>query len=92
VEVERDQVLISPGAKPMITYAMLALVEPDDEVVYPNPGFPNYEMAIDLLGAKGVPVPLVEEKGFSIDLDHFESLVTKKTKLCVLNSPPVSSS
>ncbi len=87
VEVEPDQVVISPGAKPLITYTMLALVEPGDEVVYPNPGFPNYEMSIDLLGAKGKPVPLVEEKGFSIDLDQFESLVSEKTKLCVLNSP-----
>jgi len=87
VEVDPAQVVISPGAKPMITYVMLGLVEAGDEVVYPNPGFPNYEMSIDLLGAKGKPVPLVEEKGFSIDLDHFESLVSEKTKLCVLNSP-----
>jgi aspartate/methionine/tyrosine aminotransferase len=87
VDVERDQVVITPGAKSVIFFTMLALVEPGDEVIYPNPGFPNYEMTIDLLGAKGVPVPLEEDRGFSIDLDRFESLVTKNTKLCVINSP-----
>jgi aspartate/methionine/tyrosine aminotransferase len=87
VEVERDQVVITPGAKSIIFFSMLALLEPGDEVIYPNPGFPNYEMTIDLLGAKGVPVLLEEEKGFSIDLDRFESLVTENTKLCVINSP-----
>ena len=87
VDVARDQVLITPGAKSIIFFTMLGLVEPGDEVIYPNPGFPNYGMTIDLLGAKGVPVPLEEDRGFSIDLDRFESLVTKDTKLCVINSP-----
>lgn len=87
VDVTRDQVMIFPGAKIVILYTMLALLEPGDEVIYPNPGFPNYEMTIDLLGATGVPVPLEAERGFSIDLDRFESLVTDRTKLCVINSP-----
>jgi aspartate aminotransferase len=87
VDVVPDQVVITPGGKPIIFYTMLALLEPGDEVVYPNPGFPNYEMSIDFVGAKPVPVPLVEEDGFSIDLDHFASLVSDKTKLCVINSP-----
>jgi len=86
-DVERAQVVITPGGKSIIFFTMLALIDPGDEVIYPNPGFPNYEMTIDLLGAKGVPVPLEEDQGFSIDLDRFESLVTDKTKLCVINSP-----
>jgi aspartate/methionine/tyrosine aminotransferase len=87
VPVTADQVVVTPGAKSVIFYTMLALIEDGDEVLYPNPGFPNYEMTIRMLGGRDVPVPLVEEKGFSIDLDRFESLVTKRTKLCVINSP-----
>jgi aspartate/methionine/tyrosine aminotransferase len=87
VDVERAQVVITPGGKSIIFFTMLALIDPSDEVIYPDPGFPNYEMTIDLLGAKGVPVPLEENQGFSIDLDRFESLVTDKTKLCIINSP-----
>jgi aspartate aminotransferase len=87
VKVGAEQIVITPGGKPIIFYSMLALLEPGDEVVYPSPGFPNYEMSIEFVGAKPVPVPLIEDKGFSIDLDHFATLVSDKTKLCVINSP-----
>jgi aspartate/methionine/tyrosine aminotransferase len=87
VPVGADQVVVTAGAKSIIYFTMLALIEEGDEVLYPNPGFPNYEMTIRMLGGRDVPVPLIEEKGFSIDLDKFESLVTDRTKLCVINSP-----
>lgn len=87
VPVTPDQVVITPGGKSIIFFSMLALVEPGDEVIYPNPGFPNYQATINFCGGVPVPMPLREKDGFSVDLDHFESLVTTKTKLCVINSP-----
>jgi len=66
---------------------MLALLEAGDEVIFPNPGFPIYESMIRFLGAKPVPVPLVEDRGFSFDLDVFRRSLTPKTKMVVLNSP-----
>ena len=68
-------------------FAMMALLEPGDEVIYPNPGFPIYESVINYLGATAVPMPLVESRGFSFDLDEFERKLSAKTKLVVLNSP-----
>jgi aspartate/methionine/tyrosine aminotransferase len=87
VDVKPEQVVVTPGGKSIIFFTILALVDAGDEVLYPSPGFPNYEMTIEFIGAKPVPVPLIEEDGFSIDLDHFESLITNKTKLCIINSP-----
>ncbi|MFQ5511026.1 MAG: pyridoxal phosphate-dependent aminotransferase [Candidatus Krumholzibacteriia bacterium] len=87
VGVERDQVVITPGGKSVIFFSMLALVEPGDEVIYPNPGFPNYEMTIELLGGKPVPIRIEEERGFTFDLEQFGKLVTPRTRLCILNSP-----
>ena len=87
VPVERDQVLVTPGAKPAIFFSLFALVDPGDEVIYPNPGFPAYKETIDVLGGVGVPMRLEEERGFSVDLERFASLVSKKTKVCILNSP-----
>lgn len=87
IPVERDQVVITPGAKPALFYSLLALVDPGDEVIYPNPGFPAYGETIDVLGARGVPMPLEEDRGFSIDLDRVASLVSDKTKVCILNTP-----
>jgi aspartate/methionine/tyrosine aminotransferase len=66
---------------------MLALIEPGDEVIYPNPGFPIYESMIGFLGAKPKPIPLIEERGFSFDLDIFRSSLTDRTKMVILNSP-----
>ncbi len=87
VQVLPDEIVITPGAKPIIFFTILALVDPGDEVVYPNPGFPIYESMINFVRAKAVPIPLEEEMGFSFDLDKFASLVSDKTKLCIINSP-----
>jgi aspartate/methionine/tyrosine aminotransferase len=82
-----ENVSVTPGGKPIIFFPMLALLEPGDEVVYPNPGFPIYESMIRFLGATPVPIPLVEERGFSFDLDLLRDKLTSRTKLLILNSP-----
>ena len=87
VMVSGKHVCVVPGGKPIIFFPMLALIEPGDEVIYPDPGFPIYRSMIQFLGAKGVPVPLVEERGFSFDLDILRASLTAKTKMLILNSP-----
>ncbi len=87
ISVDPDQVVITPGAKPIMFFSMLALVNAGDEVMYPNPGFPIYESLINYVKAKPVPYPLREEKGFSFDIEEFSDLVSDKTKLIILNSP-----
>ncbi len=87
VEVDPSQVVITPGGKSIIFFSMMALIEPGDEVIYPNPGFPNYEMTIELLGGKPVPIRLHEEKNFSFDIERLEALVSDRTRLCIINSP-----
>lgn len=87
IPVKESQVVVTPGAKPILFYSMLALLEPGDEVLYPNPGFPIYESVIGACGAKPVALPLLEERGFSIDLDKFRALLTDRTRLIILNSP-----
>jgi len=82
-----DQVVVSPGAKPNLFFPALALIEPGDEVIYPNPGFPTYEAMIRLAGGIPVPVALKEENNFSFDLDAFHRLAGEKTRLVILNSP-----
>ena len=87
ISVHPDQVVVVPGGKPIMFFILLALCEAGDEVIYPNPGFPIYESMINFVGATPVPVPLLMEKEFSFDLDEFESLVTDRTQLIILNSP-----
>jgi aspartate/methionine/tyrosine aminotransferase len=87
ISVDPDEVVVTPGAKPIIFYTILACVEPGDEVMYPNPGFPIYESMVNFLGAKPVPMPLKEENEFAIDNDDTANKITKKTKLIILNSP-----
>jgi aspartate aminotransferase len=87
ITVGAQHVCVVPGGKPIIFFPMLALLEPGDEVIYPNPGFPIYESMIRFLGATAVPVPLVEERSFSFDLDIFREKLSDRTKLIVLNSP-----
>ncbi len=82
-----DRVVVTPGAKPIMFYTILALCEEGDEVLYPDPGFPMYGSIAAFSGAVPVPVPLREENRFRIDPDEVERLVTPRTKLLILNSP-----
>lgn len=82
-----EEVVMMPGGKPVMFYAILALVDEGDEVIYPNPGFPIYESMINFIGGKAVPIPLKEEKGFAFDIDEFKKLITDKTKMVIMNTP-----
>jgi aspartate/methionine/tyrosine aminotransferase len=87
IHVDPEEVVIGPGAKPALFFPTLALIEPGDEVIYPNPGFPTYEAMIKVAGGVPVAVPLLEENNFSFDLEAFDRLVNARTKLIILNSP-----
>src|SRR5690348_14404535 len=87
IQVGPQHVSVVPGGKPIIFFPMLALLEPGDEVIYPDPGFPIYRSMIQFLGATPVPVPLIESRGFSLDLDVFRDRLTDHTKMVILNSP-----
>lgn len=87
IEVRPEQVVVTPGAKPIMFFTILALLQPGDEAIYPNPGFPIYESMINFVGAKPVALPLREEKAFRFDGDEFRSLISDKTRLIILNSP-----
>jgi aspartate/methionine/tyrosine aminotransferase len=82
-----DRVVVTPGAKPIMFFTILALCQEGDEVLYPDPGFPMYESIAAFAGARPVPVPLREEHGFRMDPDELASLVTDRTRLVILNSP-----
>lgn len=85
--IDPNQVVVGPGAKPLLFFPVLALVEAGDEVIYPNPGFPTYEAMIRVAGGIPVPVPLLEDNSFSFDLDVFKRLVNDRTRMIILNSP-----
>lgn len=87
IEHAPDQVLVTPGAKPVMFYAILALCQPGDEVIYPNPGFPIYESMINFVGASAVPMPLLAKNNFRVDLERFAADLTDRTRLVILNSP-----
>ena len=87
VRIEPSQVVITPGGKPVMFFAILALINEGDEVIYPNPGFPIYESVIDFIGARAVPIRLREENQFRLDVDELSSLVTPRTKMMIINSP-----
>src|SRR5713226_3745593 len=87
VQVTPEEVVVVPGGKPIIFFTILALADIGDEVIYPNPGFPIYESMINYVGAKAVPIRLREEKDFGFDVDELASLITKRTRLIILNSP-----
>lgn len=82
-----DRVVVTPGAKPVMFYVMLALCQAGDEVIYPDPAFPMYESIAAFAGAVPVPLPLREQNEFRIDPDELERLVTPRTRLLILNSP-----
>ena len=87
IETSPDRVVVTPGAKPIMFYAMLALLDEGDEAIYPNPGFPIYESMIRYVGATPVPAPLREANEFRMDVEEVRSLVTDRTRLIVINSP-----
>jgi aspartate aminotransferase len=87
VPVSADEVVVTPGAKPIMFFTILALVGAGDEVIYPNPGFPIYESVINFVGGVPVAIPLREERGFGFDLDLFEQRVSSRTRLIIINSP-----
>lgn len=87
VSVKPEEVLVVPGGKPIMFYAITALAEEGDDVIYPNPGFPIYESMINFTGAKAVPIQLREELDFSLDVDELASKITNRTKMIILNSP-----
>ena len=87
LEFDNDQVVITSGGKPIIFYTILALINPGDEVLYPNPGFPIYESMINFVGGKAIPLKLEEDLGYKFDIEKLESLISSKTKLIILNSP-----
>ena len=87
IRVGSEHVCVTPGGKPIMYFVIIALVEPGDEVIYPDPGFPIYESMIRFMGGVPVPIPLVESRGFSFDLDTFRARLSDKTKLVILNSP-----
>src|SRR6202011_4236091 len=87
MRVTPDRVVVTPGAKPIMFFTILALANEGDEVLYPDPGFPMYESITSFIGAVPVPVPLRERNGFRIDTDELERLITPRSKLLIINSP-----
>jgi aspartate/methionine/tyrosine aminotransferase len=85
--VDPSQVVVTPGAKPIMFFAILALVQEGDEVIYPDPGFPIYESMTRFVGATPVPIPIRQENDFRLDPDELVRLVTPRTKLIITNSP-----
>jgi aspartate/methionine/tyrosine aminotransferase len=87
VKVTSDDVVIVPGGKPIIFFTILALIDEEDEVIYPNPGFPIYESMVNYVGGRAVPIRLCEERDFSVDVDELAALINDRTRLIILNSP-----
>jgi len=87
IPVTPEEIVVTPGAKPIMYFVITALVNPGDEVIYPNPGFPIYESVINFVGGVPVPIPLREETGFGFDLDVLERSASSRTKLIIINSP-----
>jgi len=87
IKVKASNVVVTPGAKPIMFFAVLALIDKGNEVIYPDPGFPIYKSIVDFVGAKSVPIKLREENQFRMDMAELKKLVNKKTKLLFLNSP-----
>ena len=86
-DTDPANIVVTPGAKPIMFYVLLALAEPGVEVIYPNPGFPIYESMIKFSGATPVAMQLMEETGYHPDIDALPGLITDKTRLMIINSP-----
>jgi aspartate/methionine/tyrosine aminotransferase len=87
LDIDPGRVIVTPGGKPVMFFAILALINPGDEVIYPDPGFPIYESMVRFVGGRAVAMPLREERRFRFDPDEFKNLVTDKTRLIIINSP-----
>ncbi len=87
IDIHPDEVTVTPGAKPIIFFTILALIDDGDEVIYPEPGFPVYESVIDFIGGKAIPLPLREEVDFRFRTEDLIDAITDRTKLLILNSP-----
>ncbi|MCI0330596.1 MAG: pyridoxal phosphate-dependent aminotransferase [candidate division Zixibacteria bacterium] len=87
VPFKPENIVITPGAKPIMFLSILALIETGNEVIYPNPGFPIYESAVNFVGGKAVPYPLEEQNGFRMEGERLKKLLTNKTRMLILNSP-----
>lgn len=87
VDTSVDEIVVTPGGKPIIYYAFMALVNAGDEIIYPDPGFPIYKNLIHFLDGVPVPINIKEENDFRLDIDELKSKITNKTKLIILNSP-----
>tara|TARA_Y100000996_G_scaffold259017_1_gene203934 strand:- start:513 stop:1676 length:1164 start_codon:yes stop_codon:yes gene_type:complete len=87
INVSGENVIVTPGGKPIMFFVMLALIENGDEVLYPNPGFPIYESMIEFCGGTAVPMKLHGDRDFNIDIKEVSNQITSKTKLMIINSP-----
>lgn len=87
IEVDPEEVVVTPGAKPIIFFAVLACINSGDEVMYPDPGFPIYPSVVNFVDAKPVPIPLKEENDFRIDVENIKENINEKTKMIILNYP-----
>lgn len=87
ISVSEQNVVVTPGGKPILFFPLLALLEPGDEVLYPNPSFPIYESVIRYCGATPLPLPLIEQRGFSLNLDMLRAKLSPRTKVLMINSP-----
>ncbi len=86
-EIDPERVIIMPGGKPTMYYAITLFGEPGAEIIYPDPGFPIYESMINFTGAKAVPIDMLEDKDFSINPKKILSLINENTRLIILNNP-----
>src|SRR5690349_15933701 len=81
LKVDPANVVVTPGAKPIMFYTIMALIEPGDQVIYPNPGFPIYESMIHFIGGEAVPLQLTESRNWRFDMDDLEALLSNRTRL-----------
>ncbi len=86
-DISPENVIVTPGAKPVMFYTVMALINPGDEAIYPNPGFPIYESMINYVGGVAKPMRLNEETNFNVDIKELESLISDRTRLIIVNSP-----
>ena len=86
-DISSERIVIMPGGKPTMYYAITLFGEPGTEIIYPDPGFPIYESMINYTGAKAVPINMLENKDFSINPEKILSLINKNTRLIILNNP-----